>query len=241
MSGIRCLIVDDEPLACESLRAVIETVPELEVLGEVHRVRQAVEMIEQLRPDLLFLDIQMPGGGGFEVLRRLKEPPAVIFVTAHDEYAIRAFEVNAVDYLLKPVSLKRLTAAVGRLGSFSDRQTHPLKIDDHALLEIGGSGVFAAVQDILLIEAKEKYSEVSLASHENVICRQSIREWIRRLPAPTFLQVTRGLIVNVEKIRSLEFADRRAVLHVGDKMLSVEVGRTGAERLRDWSQTANSQ
>lgn len=239
--SIRCLIVDDEPLACESLRAVAETIPELEIVGQVHRVRKAVAAVEELQPELLFLDIQMPGGGGFEVLRRLANPPAVIFVTAHDEFAVRAFEVNALDYLLKPVMPDRLKAAVERLGSQDRSKAPSLTLDDQALLEIGGAGVFAAVRDIVMIEAKEKYTEVSLNSHENVTCRQPIREWMRRLPPPTFLQVTRGLIVNVEQIRSLEFADRSAILHVGDQMLPVEVGRAGAERLREWSQAANGE
>jgi two-component system LytT family response regulator len=109
------MLVDDERLARSSLRALLAVHPEIVIVAEVPTVRQARERIEAERPDVVFLDIQMPGGGGFALLEQLHDPPAIVFVTAHDEFAIRAFEVNAVDYLLKPVEPERLARAVARL------------------------------------------------------------------------------------------------------------------------------
>src|SRR3990172_13079194 len=113
---IRCLIVDDEPLACRRIGRMLADDSEMETVGVCHNGRDAVEVIESARPDLLFLDVQMPGWDGFAVLRALtiEEKPYVIFVTAYDQYAIRAFEVNAIDYLLKPFDRKRFESSIAR-------------------------------------------------------------------------------------------------------------------------------
>jgi two-component system LytT family response regulator len=114
MNSTKVLIVDDEALARERLRRMLSKIKDIEVIGEAEDGLQAVEQIDRLRPDLVFLDIQMPGLDGFGVLDALQEPPPIIFVTAYDKYALRAFEVNALDYLLKPYSQDRLEAAVRR-------------------------------------------------------------------------------------------------------------------------------
>jgi two-component system LytT family response regulator len=111
---VRTLIVDDEPLARERLKRLLSDIEDVELVGEAENGRRAVQMIEEQNPDLVLLDIQMPGLDGFEVIEALEEPPLVIFVTAYDAYAIRAFEVNALDYLLKPFSQERLERAIRR-------------------------------------------------------------------------------------------------------------------------------
>ena len=117
MKPLTCLLVDDEPLAREQLKALLLQEPGIEIVGEAGRKEEALAAIATLRPQLIFLDVRMRGGGGFEILAKLENPPAVVFVTAYDYYALRAFAVNAVDYLLKPVAPVRLRASLARLKS----------------------------------------------------------------------------------------------------------------------------
>ncbi len=244
MKPMRCLIVDDERLARASLRAMLEAIPGVEVVGEADRPKRAVAAVQELRPDVMLLDVQMPDGGGFAVLETLDHLPSVVFVTAYDQYALRAFEVNAVDYVLKPVDPERLHQALERAGQqqrdeVARATAGPLESTDVIWLELGSSGHFRPVQDLVVIEADCKYSKVLCADGCDYLIRQSLTEWLRRLPEPQFLQVTRSLIINVEQIHSLQFVDRGARLVLGEKHHPVEIGRAGADRLREWTKPAD--
>jgi len=239
MKPIRCLIVDDEPLACDSLHALLEKMPGIEIVGEAHRVEEAIAVVGRLRPDLLFLDIQMPGGGGFEVLRRLGAPPAVIFVTAYDQYALRAFEINAVDYLLKPVQPERLEVALGRVRrepsprrKIGVRQREMLRASDMVLLESGKSGHFRHVRDILCIQSERKYTHVFCAQQGQYIVRRSLRDWCKVLPKDLFVQLDRGLLINRSQIHGADFEGRGATLKLGHDQHPVTLGRRAATQLR---------
>ncbi len=239
MKLIRCLIVDDEPLACDSLRALLETMPGIEIAGEAHRVDEAVAAVGRLQPDIIFLDIQMPGGGGFEILRRLESPPAVIFVTAYDQYAIRAFDVNAVDYLLKPVLPERLEEALARvMGKPVQRrkkavtQTRTLNGADLVLLENGQSGHFRHVRDVLCIQADGKYTEVFCTEGGHYLVRRSLSDWRLVLPVDLFARLDRGLLINRAHIRGADYTGRDATLMLGPEQHSVKLGRTAARNLR---------
>ena len=237
MNPLRCLIVDDERLARELLRRLLTELPGVDVVGEADRPARAIEVIGELRPDILLLDVQMPGGGGFAVLNGMEAPPPVIFVTAHDEYAVRAFEVNAVDYLLKPVDPARLRlaldrAAQRRAGNGSPASIRPFTGTDAVWLELGGSGHFRPLKDILTLEAEGKYSKVHCGDGRDYLVRQSLAEWERRLPTEIFVRLDRGLIVNRLELRSVQFHGRAASFAMGPAGRVFEVGRDAAKKLR---------
>lgn len=234
MKPLTCILVDDEALARRQLRALLESRGDIEILGEASGVDAAIEAATRLQPQLLFLDIQMRGRDGFEVLAALPEPPAVIFVTAHDEHALRAFEVNAVDYLLKPVDEARLSRAIERArGKSGPAEGSALGEDDRALLPLGASGHFVAVGDILFIEADGHHCRVGLAGGGSRMVRQAFRSWVERLPAAMFEQLDRGLIVNRRRIRAFERGGvgGRVILDGADAPL--EIGASAAKRLED--------
>ena len=237
MSPLRCLIVDDERLARESLRRLLESIPEAEVVGEADRPVRAIAAVEELRPDVLLLDVQMPGGGGFSVLKELASPPPVIFVTAHDEFAVRAFEVNAIDYLLKPVDPSRLRMALDRAGQRRagvcvPADLRPLDGADAVWLELGDSGHFRPLKDVLAIQADGKYTQVCCGDGRDYQVRQSLAEWERRLPSDLFVRLDRGLIVNRVELRAVQFHTRIASFAMGTAGRVFEVGRDAAKKLR---------
>lgn len=237
MSKLRILVVDDEPLVRRHLIHALAASPGAEVVGEAGSKSEAVAAVARLRPDLMLLDIRMPGGDAFDLLDELEEPPAVIFVTSQDRHALRAFEVNALDYVLKPVDPARLGAAVERarrrLRGEAPASPAALDLGDAALVEIGGSGHFVAVRDILLVEAEGNYTHVAVLGGRRHVARQQIREWARRLPSPAFAQLDRGLIVNLGQVRGAEFRPRGGRLSLGDLAKPLELGATAAGRLRE--------
>lgn len=239
MKRKRCVIVDDEPLACESLRTLLAGLPGVEVAGVAHRVEAAVQAVRDHDPDLMFLDIQMPGGGGFEILRRLESPPPTIFVTAHDQYAVRAFEVYAVDYLLKPVLPERLAEALARVGIGAPRTGRrpassavPLTAHDLVLLELGRTGHFRKVHDLLCIQADGKYTHILCSDGMDYVVRRGIDEWESLLPRDLFLRLDRGVLVNRGRIQRIDPDGREAVLVLGRDQHTVRLGRSAATRLR---------
>jgi len=234
MTAMTCLIVDDEPLARVQLRALLEDEPEVTVVGEAGTKQEALEAIVTLRPQLVFLDIQMRGGGGFEILASLELPPAAVFVTAYDEHAIRAFEVNALDYLLKPVAPARLRASLDRFRGGRAAAAPSLRLDngDRALLALGGSGHFVAVRDILWIEAADHYSRVITEGGRAYLIRDRFSDWSGRLPLETFAKIDRGLIVNTARIVAVIAAEGSAEIHLGSNATPLRVGASAAKRLR---------
>ena len=240
MRPVRCMIVDDERLARQHLRRLVGGSADLELVGEASDKASALAAISELRPELLLLDIQMPGGGGFELLNAVEDPPAAIFVTAHDRHAIRAFEVNALDYLLKPVSPERFARAVGRAvrliragSAVADPGAHRLDASDIAMMEIGGSGHFVAVDQILCVESEGNYTRVSTAEGKHLVARQTMKHWADRLPPEMFVQLDRGLIVNRQAIRSADFSARPAALALGQGACKLQLGQAAASRLRE--------
>ncbi|HLM02390.1 MAG TPA: LytTR family DNA-binding domain-containing protein, partial [Pyrinomonadaceae bacterium] len=181
-------------------------------VGEAENLAGAIELIETEKPDVVFLDIQLSSAGenGFDLLEKIERRPKVIFVTAFDAFAIRAFEVNAIDYLLKPVNPERLAKAIERLslnpseetGVKSDRR--PLEFDDRIFLEIGARSAFLKVRDISHIDAAGDYSEVFTIDKRKFLIEKPLREWERRLPEKHFLRIHRRTIVNLEEIEHIE-------------------------------------
>lgn len=242
MNPIRCLIIDDERLARQGLRHLLAAHPDFQILAEAADSAEAAEAVRRHRPDLLFLDIQMPGGDGFQLLDALApELPFVVFVTAYDRYALRAFEVNALDYLLKPVEPARLAVAVQRLrqrmggaaATGSAPISQPRLLDqDRVLLPLGNSGCFVAVRDILHVTAQGKRSVVRLRDGRKMIVRQTMASWSARLPAGLFAPLDRSCLVQWGRIQRADFTARGANLGFDAPGGELTLGAAAAQRLR---------
>ena len=201
------LIVDDERLARKDLITMLQDYKNMEVIGEATDVSSAMTAIKKLKPDVIFLDIQMPGDSGFDLLEKMKVDAKVIFVTAFDEYAIRAFEINALDYLLKPINPDRLTASIERLeieDSAEGVKTRKLNYDDRLFLMLSNKMSFLKLKDILSIQSAGDYSEVFVKNSSKELTLKSMKEWEARLPSTYFVRIHRSTIVNMEYIDKIE-------------------------------------
>ncbi len=205
--ALKALIVDDERLARKELASMLSTYKAIRIVGEAQDVNSAREAIETLRPDIIFLDIQMPGESGFSLLKHIAPSIKVIFVTAFDRYAIRAFEVNAMDYLLKPVTTRRLDQAMDKLSSLGDTKPSSLKpfnYDDRLLISGNASIAFLKINEIKYIQAAGCYSEVCTREMLKWLSNKTMKEWEERLPGNYFIRIHRSTIVNMDYIVKTE-------------------------------------
>jgi len=218
---IRTLIVDDEPLACGRLRQLLEAEADLEIVGECANGREAVNAIRKESPDLVLLDVQMPVLDGFGVLAELSggKLPAIIFVTAHDKFALKAFEVHAVDYLLKPFDRERLQTALRRAvdkiqhdqsGELNQRLTELLadlkpgaRPLERLAIKTSGRVVFVRIDDIDWVEAADNYVNLHVGNEAH-LHRETMAALEAMLPARKFLRISRSTIVNVDRIKELQ-------------------------------------
>lgn len=233
---LRVMLVDDEALARQGLRGMLEKIPDLEVCAEAENLRQAVAAIPAVRPDALFLDVVMPGGGGFEILAELESPPPVVFVTAHSEYAAKAFDVDAVDYLLKPVRAKRLAVAVERLrAALADSPDPPALGDaDRLCLRTPGRTLVTPLDKVLLLQADGDFTRVTVAGEAPLLICQALGTYERTLPSPPFARLDRSLILNLSQVVSLRNdSSRGALVFLEGLAEPVPLGRTAAGRLRE--------
>jgi two-component system LytT family response regulator len=206
---IRALVVDDEPLARSNIVVLLRRDPDVGSIDESGSGAEAIEAIRRTRPDLLFLDVQMPECDGFDVLELLggAVPPAVVFVTAHDEYAIRAFEAGALDYLLKPFDDARFHRALNRAKVKLAHSAEPQSQRTERLVIKGaGQVVFLRVAEIDWIEAADYYACLHVGNHTHLL-RRTLSELERDLDAKMFCRIHRSIIVNLERIRGLELKD----------------------------------
>ena len=248
--SVRALVVDDEQLAREELCFLLESVPEVEVVGQAQNGLEAVALVERLVPELLFLDIQMPGLDGFQVVRELMgrdDVPRFIFVTAYDRYAIKAFEVNAVDYLLKPVDKKRLGEAVSRithekegkpitsqlerlLGALERTNAQKrlvVKVSDRFMLVDASDVIYAMVEDGVVTIATDRVTGTS-----NV---RTLDELAASLDADVFWRVHRSYIVNLQRIKEVvPWFNRTIQLKMADRNeTEIPVSRSHTRRLKE--------
>lgn len=210
MPLIRAIVVDDEPLARERLRHWLSREPHVALVAECSQGPEAVEVLRRERPDLVFLDVQMPGLSGVQVLEALGDsaPPAVVFVTAHEHFAVDAFEFQAVDYLLKPVSRERFSMALERVAkrlAASRPESAPAegRPADRISVKHNGRIVFVPVADIDWIGSADNYVELHVGS-QTFLMRETMNGIAQRLPQERFVRVSRTAIVQIARVKQLE-------------------------------------
>jgi two-component system, LytTR family, response regulator len=250
---MRTLIVDDEPLARERLRRFLEAEPTVEIVGEATEGREALGIIEELKPDLVFLDVQMPEMDGFSVIRDLEShgriPPAVVFVTAFDQFAVKAFEVHAVDYLLKPFDAVRLSEALrraqerirrgqpadlaSRVAAFLTEMKTREEAPGRLLVKTEGKVVVLAVEEIDWIESADNYVLLHVGK-ESHIQRETLSAMEGKLPSKVFIRISRSTIVNINRIKELQplfHGEYTVVLRNGARLTLTRTYRENLDRL----------
>ena len=253
MDRIRTLIVDDEPPARTKVARILSGRDDVEVVGEAGDGREAVERIRALEPDLVILDVQMPGKTGFDVLASLlpEETPHVVFATAYDEHALQAFDVAAVDYLLKPFNEERLYRAIDRVKERRSRGTEPsgamaellevlrgkggVQYMDRLLVDSRGRRLVLMATEVRSLRAEGNYVSVHVEGR-SYLCRGTLASYEERLDPRRFVRVHRSVLVNVDRIRELKpiaRGDQLLILDDGSEVRMSRHFREGLSRLLD--------
>lgn len=203
------LLIDDEPLARMELRRLLQAHPHLQVVGEADTLNSARERLAQVDYDVIFLDIQLRGGTGFELLESIPPAVPIIFVTAYDRYAVRAFEVNALDYLLKPVTAERLAETLRRVEeNEEDPVASPvLGIEDRVFVKSGAATRFVPVAHLVSVRSCENYTELQLQDGQKLLTLRTLKSWESALPESSFVRIHRQTIVNLQHVRAIVRAE----------------------------------
>jgi two-component system LytT family response regulator len=232
---MRALLIDDERLARAELRRLLAAHPDVEIVGEAVNAADGVQQIASLKPDLIFLDVQMPGGSGFDMLAALEEAPDVIFTTAFDQYALQAFEVNALDYLQKPIQAARMAAALQRCAARHQRLTSTGAVAPTATRKLfikdGERCWFVPVQDIRLFESDGNYTRVYFERQQPLMLR-SLNQLEERLDPDRFFRANRRHIVNLDFIEQVEPNEAGGLDLTLRDQLQVEVSRRRAPQFK---------
>jgi two-component system LytT family response regulator len=243
MKTFKTLVIDDERLAREELKSLLKDYHEIEIIGEAKNGEEGIEQIRELKPDLIFLDINMPGLNGFDMIKQLDEIPRVIFVTAYDEYAIKAFEVNALDYIMKPVDPERLKESIQKLNSGEDdfvssqqtlasRKDRVLTIKDRVFIKDGEKCWFIELSKVRMLESDGNYVKVYFDNFRPLILR-SLNSFEERLDPEYFFRANRKFIINLQWVSSIENwfnGGLQVELREGEK---VEISRRQAIRFKE--------
>ena len=237
---IKAIIIDDERLARNELRKLLKEYPEINIVEEAANVDEGLEKIESFSPDLIFLDIQMPGKTGFDLLAELERIPRVIFTTAYDEYALKAFEVNALDYLLKPIEPKRLSDAIHKVQDeiakeklgLNGNNKSPLTDADQVFVKDGERCWFVKLAEVRLFESVGNYAKVFFGTNKPLVLK-SLNALEERLDERIFFRANRKHIINVKWIEKIEPAFNGGLtveLKGGEK---IEVSRRQAVKFKE--------
>jgi two-component system LytT family response regulator len=207
---LKAMIVDDEPFARDDLRQMLACQKEVEVTCEAGTVAEAQKQLSENSLDVVFLDIQLRGGSGFDLVPIIDRSTDIIFITAFDEYAVRAFEINALDYILKPVSIDRLSASIERLKAEKAGQetpstkTGPFEPDDSVFVKTDSGQLFVRIEEILAIASiGGNYTAIQLKNGENLLSRKTLKEWANVLPESVFFRIHRATIINLRHIERI--------------------------------------
>ncbi|MCC6839411.1 MAG: response regulator transcription factor [Flavobacteriales bacterium] len=232
---MKALIIDDERLARKELMRLLEVHAQIQVVGEATNADEAEKLTLELRPDLLFLDINMPGRDGFELLEALDPAPHVIFITAYDEHAVKAFEVNAMDYLLKPIDPERLASALAKVAALpkaDGTERNLLSASDRIFIKDGEKCWFVALKDVRLLESEGNYVRVRFNDSKPLVLR-SLNSLEKKLDPHVFFRANRKQMINlawVSKIEPWFSGGLNCTLSTGEV---VEVSRRQALRFRE--------
>lgn len=243
MKSFKALIIEDERLAREELKLLLKDYLEIEIIGEAKNGEEGLQKIKEHKPDLLFLDVSMPGMTGFEMLKHLEEIPRVIFITAYDEYALKAFEVNALDYILKPVDPDRLKEALAKLSAPEDdfvsnqaeslsRKNRQLTLNDRVFIKDGEKCWFIELSKVRMLESEGNYVKVYFDNFKPLILR-SLNSFEDRLDPEYFFRANRKFIINLNWVSNIENwfnGGLQVELREGEK---VEISRRQAIRFKE--------
>lgn len=233
---MKAIIIDDERLARKELLSLLENHPNIDVVDEAVNADEAAEKIEQHDPDVIFLDVQMPGKTGFELLETMERVPQVIFTTAYDEFALKAFEFNALDYLLKPIQAERLSESVQKIQARSSKKSgnrdHKLGGDDQVFVKDGDKCWFVRLSDVRLFESDGNYIKVYFESFKPMI-HKSLNALDERLDDRTFFRASRKHIINLGWVESIDTWFNGGLLVQLKGGEKIEVSRRQSARFRE--------
>lgn len=233
---MKAVIVEDEKPAIENLKYFLKEYP-IEIAGIARNLIEAVSEIEEKKPDIVFLDINLSGENGFELFDKIEINFKTIFVTAYDSFALRAFEVNALDYLLKPLIQERVAIAMSRLLSVEMKtpSAGSYTIEDSIFLANGMKACFINLRDILYIESESCYSKVVCKQKAPKVILRTLKKWEAILPTNAFIRVHRAFIVNVNQIKELiKRQNGTYAIMFNDQVDTIEVSRRYAQKLKKY-------
>lgn len=230
---LRVIVVDDERLARQAMRQLLaEHKTTVSIVGEASSPKAAADLVRRERPDVVFLDIEMNTGTGFDLLREIPSPPLIVFVTAHSQFAAKAYDVAAVDYLLKPVQPKRLAATLARLVK-AHRAARHQSLDPVIRVKTGDRTILLRADTILALCADKDYTSILSDRAPPILASQPLGALEALLPAPPFVRLDRSLVINMDRLREIETIDRsRTRIWFNGGAEGLLLGRTAAERLR---------
>ncbi|MGF6229149.1 two-component system LytT family response regulator [Inquilinus ginsengisoli] len=249
---LRVMLVDDEPPARRGFRRLLQAHSDVEVVAEAGTVAEAREQADRLRPDAIFLDVELTDGRGFDLLAQLSPMPAIVFVTAHDLYAVKAFDVSALDFLLKPVDPQRLSVTIDRLRRHRldaaraeapgrerqddaelDGDPQPGGSQQRIHLRIDGKSVIAPLGTVAMLTAEADFTRVFLKGARDYLVCRLLRHFEAQLPKPPFVRISRSLIVNLDQLERVDWQDAgRCSVSLGGGIGPIALGRIAARRLR---------
>ncbi|TAN09863.1 MAG: response regulator [Chitinophagaceae bacterium] len=237
----KVIIIDDEPLAREIVKEYVQKFPDLQLMAECNDGFEAVKAISEYKPDLIFLDVQMPKISGFEMLELLDEPPAVIFTTAFDEYAIKAFEANATDYLLKPFSQERFDLAVNKylaqkkddksmMKTLVDSVTKDMQLQ-RIVIRDGSKIRIVPLHEVIMLEAADDYVKIHTAKGA-FLKKRTMQSFEENLPSSQFVRVHRSYIVNIAQITRIDPMEKENHVALLKDGPAVPLSKAGYQKLK---------
>ena len=230
---MKAVIIEDEPLAVENLKYYLKDYP-IEIVGSAYRINEAAKLIKKENPEIVFLDINLSGEDGFDLLEKIEINFKLVFVTAYNEFAVRAFEVNALDYIMKPLSKKRIDKTIQRLFKNPNLEnTNRYDINDVIFLSSDERASFVKVRDIVYIEADSSYSNLYLSDETFKVASKTLKKWESILPENEFLRVHRSFLLNInyiDKVHKRRNGTFKVV--VSKSKNSIDISRRCAASLR---------
>lgn len=238
---MNCLIIEDEEAGRIQLRGLLEDTDGLNLIGEAASCAEGLSLLRECpETDLVFLDVELPDGTGFDLIEKLENPPKIIFITNYEAYALRAFEINALDYIQKPLTRARLESALERLGTETDPsapEPAELKPDDLILLTNSNQKYFTRITDIIAVESDENYTHVIRADGKRFVIKKTLSAWEAQLPSELFRRAGRRHLINMTRVDRMESKPGGGQLWFKNTSASVELSRAAMKKLQQFVRT----